>query len=108
MSHLSYITLATLVMSFITLGTRALPFIFSKLLSKSELITRVGGKLPGCIMLILVIYELRDTPIREFPFGVPELLGVSLVVITYLWKRNSMLSIFLISILYIISVNAFM
>jgi len=45
-------------------------------------------------MAMLVIYSLRHISLENFPFGIPEFLGVLIVFGLHRWKRNTLLSIF--------------
>ena len=77
-----------------TLGLRALPFlIFTKNRPMPEWLKRLGNALPMAIMAVLVVYCLKDIPAQPIKTGVPQLLGVAIVALTYRWKRNTLLSI---------------
>jgi len=49
--------------------------------------------LPAVILLLLIVYSLKDTPFLEHPWGVPELSSLALVLGLQLWTRNALLSI---------------
>ena len=42
---------------------------------------------------MLVVYCLKDVRPLAYPHGIPELLGIALVALLHVWKRNSLLSI---------------
>jgi len=44
-------------------------------------------------MTVLVIYCLRDTNIGQFPYGVPEFIACTLIVILQILRKNMYLSI---------------
>lgn len=46
------------------------------------------------IMAILLIYCLKDVNFTARPFGLPQLIALLVTVVSYLWKGNSMVSIF--------------
>ena len=46
------------------------------------------------IMAILLIYCLKDVDFATRPFGLPQLIALLVTVVSYLWKGNSMVSIF--------------
>ena len=46
------------------------------------------------IMAILLIYCLKDVNFTTRPFGIPQLIALLITVTSYLWKGNSMVSIF--------------
>lgn len=77
-----------------TLLTRALPFILFPAGRKTpRYITYLGNVLPSAIIGMLVVYCLKGIRITSFPFALPELISVILVVFLHLWKRNTLLSI---------------
>ena len=51
---------------------------------------------------LLTIYSLRDIQIVSFPYGLPTFLSILAVVLLHLKFKNSMLSIFLGTALYMI------
>ena len=57
-------------------------------------------------MGMLVVYCLRNVKILDKPHGLPELLSVGAVVLLHLWKRNTLLSIALGTIIYMVLVQA--
>lgn len=91
---MSYILLACILMGLVTFATRAAPFLFGKKLKESKTIAYLGNLLPASIMLILVLYCLKDTIVLSFPFAIPETVAIGCIIPLHLWKRNSLLSIF--------------
>lgn len=84
------------VISFVTILLRFLPFwIFPGKRKTPELISYLGQVLPCAIIGMLVVYCLKGISLTNAPFGLPELLSVALVVGSYLWKRNTLISIVL-------------
>lgn len=82
------------VMTLVTMATRFLPFlIFGENRKTPPLITYLGKVLPCAVMGLLVVYCLKDTSFLSAPFGLPELIGIAIVALLHLWKRNSLLSI---------------
>ena len=53
----------------------------------------LGKTLPYATMGLLVVYCLKGISLTAFPFGLPELLAVVLIVALHWWKENSLLSI---------------
>lgn len=94
------------VMTLVTMATRFLPFlIFGEKRKTPALILYLGKVLPCAIMGMLVIYCLKDVSILSAPFGLPELLGIAVVTILHLWKRNSLLSIGVGTVFYMLLVQ---
>lgn len=94
------------VVALCTLLTRALPFWL--LGGKKEIpqtVKYLGKVLPPAIMVILVIYCLKSVNIFVGSRGLPEFLAIGLVVLLHLWKKNTLLSIGLGTVFYMILVQ---
>ena len=93
------------VMALVTMLTRFLPFVVMR--GKTPpYITYLGRVLPPAIIGMLVIYCLKDVTLTAFPFGLPELIATACVVGIQVWKRNSVLSILLGTVIYMVMVQA--
>lgn len=80
-------TLATVI-------TRFLPFfIFRANKPTPKYIRYLGKALPAAIFGMLMVYCLKNVTILTGNHGVPELLGIGIVTVLHLWKRNMLLSI---------------
>lgn len=86
--------MATAVMAAVTLLTRAAPFLFFRKRKQPPLLQFIESYIPPMMMLILVIYSLKDVPFARAPYGIPELTALAVVAALHLWKRNALLSIF--------------
>ena len=85
-----------LVSALCTFAMRALPFaLVRKDSAVPQWLTKLGEALPAAIMAVLVIYCLKDIPTQSAVQTVPQLLGVMIVVLTYRWRHNTLLSIVL-------------
>ena len=94
------------VMALVTMTTRFLPFlVFGEKRNTPELVTYLGKVLPCAIMGMLVVYCLKEVSILQYPYGIPELLGIALVAVLHLWKRNSLLSIGAGTVFYMVLVQ---
>lgn len=83
-----------LVVAICTFATRALPFlIFGGKKEVSPVIQYLGKVLPPAIMIILVVYCLRNINFFTGGRGIPEFLAIAVVAILHLWKKNTLLSI---------------
>lgn len=80
------------VVSLVTMGIRFLPFaVFRK--KTPKLVLYMGKVLPFAIMGMLVVYSLKHVSLLKGNHGIPEFMGVILVVILHKWKHNTLLSI---------------
>ena len=94
------------VMALVTMATRFLPFlIFGEKRKTPALILYLGKVLPCAIMGMLVVYCLKEVKPLAYPYGIPELLGIALVALLHLWKRNSLLSIGAGTVFYMVLVQ---
>lgn len=90
------IIVAILASALITFGLRAIPFlVFGKGKTMPPKLIYLGKILPSAIMAVLVVYCLKDVAVDFFSYGIPELVAAAVVVITYKWKHNTLLSILL-------------
>ncbi len=94
------------VIALVTMALRFLPFlIFGGNRKTPPLITYLGQVLPYAIMGMLVVYCLKDVNLSASPFGIPEAIGCALVVGLHVWKRNTLLSIGLGTVCYMLLVQ---
>lgn len=95
-----------MVVAITTFLTRALPFIIFKDPKKTpDLIIYLSKVLPYSIMAMLVVYCLRDTTFISGNHGFPEIIAVSITIIIHLLKENTLLSILVGTITYMICIQ---
>ena len=94
------------VCTLVTMLTRFLPFlIFNEHRKTPEIVLYLGQVLPCAIMGMLVVYCLKDVAFLSAPFGIPEFLGIAAVALLHIWKRNSLLSIGVGTVFYMVLVQ---
>ena len=92
------------VVALVTMGIRFLPFVvFRK--KTPKLVLYMGKVLPFAVMGMLVVYTLKHVSIVEGNHGIPELIGVLLVIFLHKWKHNTLLSIVGGTIIYMVLVQ---
>ncbi|MHB2251817.1 branched-chain amino acid transporter permease [Corynebacterium aurimucosum] len=88
----------------VTVVLRWLPFAFVKALKDSHFISMLGFTMPVGVMTVLVVYtlfgQIQDTGILIAP-----LVGAAVTAVLHLWRRNSGLSIFGGTAVYMLLVN---
>ena len=78
-----------------TMITRFLPFIlFPENKETPEWVQYLGKVLPLAIMATLVVYCLRGTTFDVVANFIPQIVAVAATVGIHLWKRNTLLSVF--------------
>lgn len=94
------------IIALITWICRGFPYlVFSKRKKLPPIIDYLGTVFPSSIMIILVVYCLRNTQFGTFPYGLPEMISVALVVGLQVWKKNTLLSILLGTVCYMILIR---
>ena len=90
----------------VTALLRFIPFlIFGGKRKTPPFINYLGKVLPFAIMGMLVVFCLKGVSVTSYPYGIPEILGVAVVVLLHIWKRNTLLSIGAGTAIYILLVN---
>ena len=98
--------LLIVVLTLVTMATRFLPFlVFGEKRETPKLITYLGQVLPFAIMGMLVVYCLKDVNFLQKPFGAPELIGIAITAALHIWRRNSLLSIGVGTVCYMLLVQ---
>lgn len=94
------------VMALGTVLLRALPFlIFSGDRTPPKYIVYLGEVLPPAAISMLVIYCFKSISFVSAPFGLPELIAGALTVGLQIWRRNSILSIFSGTLVYMLLIQ---
>ena len=95
------------VSALITFGLRALPFLAFSSRKMPASLERLGQALPSAIMAVLIIYCMKDIPTGGISAAVPKLLAAAVVFITYKWKHQTLVSILLGTISYMMLLRLF-
>lgn len=84
------------VIALITACLRFLPFLIWNGKKKvPSLIEKFGRLLPYAIMGMLVVYCLKNVNLKSVSGFVPELVSCIVVAFSYIWRRNTLMSIVL-------------
>ena len=104
--HNLHSVLIIAVAAIVTAATRFAPFlIFGTKQTVPPIIEYLGKVLPFAVMGMLVVYCLKDVDFLTFPFGLAEILGCAAVAALHIWKRNSLLSIGIGTVFYMLLVQ---
>ena len=100
---------ALIIIGVLTLGTcitRFLPFaLFPNATEAPRYITYLGKALPAAAISLLVVYCLRYINVTVFPHGLPEVIAISAVIALHLWRKNTLLSIGVGTVLYMLLIQ---
>jgi len=84
------VTIAVIALA--TFATRALPFICFDSREPPIILLTIEKNLPPMILLLLVIYCLKNVQWFSAPYGIPELLSIGIVAGLHLWKKTPCLA----------------
>ena len=94
------------VIALVTALTRFLPFIIWNGNKKTPpLIEKLGRMLPYAIMGMLVVYCLKGVSFERVSGFLPEVIAGVVVAGMYIWKRNTLISIILGTVCYMMLVQ---
>lgn len=86
--------IAIIIMAAVTAAIRFAPFIFFSGRSGTPAAVEYLGKvLPYAIMGMLVVFCLKGVSFQNVSGFMPEAIASAAVVVSYVWKRNTLLSI---------------
>lgn len=99
--------LAICIMAGITFLLRSMPFVLFTHGKTPKYISFLGKYLPFSIIGMLVIYCLKNVSLIRSPYGIPEIAAVALVALLHLWERNTLLSILVGTVSYMLLLRLF-
>ena len=106
MADYNHAMIIILVMGLATLATRILPvLIFGQGKKVPEYIMYLGRVVPYTAMGLLIVYCLKDVSVFEAPHALPEILALAVVSGSYLWKRNTIFSVVVGTVAYMVMVQ---
>jgi len=95
-----------LVMAVITFLLRATPFIlFPAHIKTPAFIVKISTLMPRAMVGFLVIYCFKNISFTASGDWIPELISVFAIVAVHLFKRNTLVSISVGTVIYIVLVN---
>ncbi|MBN2858989.1 MAG: AzlD domain-containing protein [Sphaerochaetaceae bacterium] len=98
---LTYLFLAIIIASAITLATRAFPFLLlSHRQEVPEWLLFVAKRLPVAVIAILVLYSIRHISFDSLTNWAGEAVSIAVVVLVHLYRRNTLASVLLGTLCY--------
>lgn len=105
MPDMTYLIAGVCTAAAITFALRALPFIVIEPLRDSPLAAELAVRMPAGLMLILVVYLLRDVPRQPATTGLASVIALLIVVGLQWWRGHALLSIFAGTAVYVAALN---
>ena len=103
----TFLLCLTLVVAAAVILTRASSFIlFPPGKETPKVILFLGDSLPCALMALLVVYCLKSISVIAAPHGIPELIAIAVVAGLQIWRHNTLLSITVGTIIYMVLVQA--
>ena len=94
------------VMAAVTFLIRAFPFmLFGRAQRPPEMVLYLGRVISPAAIAMLVVYCVKEFSVAEFPFGLPELIAVAATAGLHVWKKNTLLSVGVGTVLYMLLVQ---
>ena len=107
MSENMHAMIVIIAMGLAVLATRIVPvLIFGRGEKVPEFILYLGRVVPYTAMGLLIVYCLKDVQVLEAPHALPEIIALAAVTGTYLWKRNTILSVVIGTVIYMFLVQS--
>lgn len=101
-----YIWSAVAVIAVVTAGLRLLPFLlFGGNRKTPKIVNKMGRMLPYSVMGMLVVYCLKDVNFGSAGELLPTVIACLIVGALHVWKRNTLLSIVVGTVSYMILVQ---
>ncbi len=98
--------ITALIIVFTTAIIRFLPFIIiKKSIAERKYIKFLGDMMPYSMIALLVIYCLKEVNLIKYPYGIPELISIAIIIILHIIKRNVLISIGVGTVIYMILVQ---
>ena len=94
MSYNTTVALTIILTSATVLFYRAAPFLIFSKREPPDILRFVENFIPPLIIATLIVYCLKALDFTARPFGLPYMCAIAATVLLHLWKRNSMISIF--------------
>ncbi len=101
----SYLIGSIIVATLATYATRIIPFLLFRTREPSPLIKYIELNMPLMIMVILVFYAMKDVKWESYPYGMAELIGLSVAIVLHVRFKNALLSIFIATLSYMILIQ---
>ncbi len=101
----SQMLITVLVAGAVTFATRLIPFATFGKREVPKIVKYLGNIMPPAIIGILIVYCLKSGYNLDMTVLAPQLIAVALTVAAHLWKRNTLISISVGTISYMLLIH---
>lgn len=84
---------------------RAVPFVLFGRNNMPEVIKYLGKVLPPAIIAVLIIYCLKQVVVQSMEVSLPTIISIIIVAAVHLWKKNTIISITIGTVIYMILIR---
>ena len=91
--NVGYVSAVIVAMAFVTLVTRATPFLIDRRLSNTRWAERLRTNLPSALLVCLLAYCLRTVALTDLRSGLPSVAGVVACFLLQYGIKSELLSI---------------
>lgn len=101
-----YAVAAVAISAIVTVLLRALPFMaFGNKGKLPDFVSYLGETLPYAMMAMLVVFCMKSTSFGEVKLWVPQFIAATVVVVSYVLKKSTILSIVLGTACYMVIIQ---
>lgn len=93
------------VIAFVTLILRAAPFILFRSGHTPAIVTYLGRVMPPAVIGMLVVYCFSSIDFTDWRAFTPALVAALIVILLHVWKRNSLISIGVGTVAYMLMIQ---
>lgn len=105
-SVMLYSILIIALIAVLTYAARLFPYIiFGRGNKIPDMIIYLGEVLPPAVMILLIVYCIRNISVFVYPFGIPEFSAILLTIILYLLVKNNLIAMISGTVLYMILIQ---
>ena len=106
-SVMIYSIIIIALIAVLTFAARLFPYvIFGRGNKIPDLVIFLGEVLPPAVMILLIVYCIRNISIFVYPYGIPEFSAIALTVILYLTVKNNLVAMISGTVLYMVLIQA--
>jgi branched-subunit amino acid transport protein AzlD len=94
------------LLAVLTYAARVFPYaVFGRRKQIPAMVAYIGEVLPPAVMVVLIVYCLRNTDFLRYPFGIPVVLAGGLTFLLYRLTKNSLVAMVSGTVLYMLLIH---